>query len=268
LNTSEAERLLECAKRKNLKVTVGHNYQFTNAARRMRQLVADGYLGGNPLHIESYYFYNLGDTSYAKALLGDKSHWVRKLPGKLLHNLISHGVSKIAEFLMAEYPQVVVQGFTSPLLRSINETDIIDELRVVVYDGEHTTAYFTFSSQMRPVLHQMRLYGRQNALIIDDDHETLVKLPGEKYKSYLDHWLPPIVMGKEYFGNAYRNVKSFVNRELRMNSGMRFLIEAFYRSVKDGSPLPIPYREILLTSRIMDDIFRQLENSRSSMRVA
>ena len=268
LNTSEAERLLACAKKKNLKVTVGHNYQFTHAARRMRQLVADGYLGGAPLHIESYYFYNLGDPNYAKAVLGDKNHWVRKLPGKLLHNLISHGVCKIAEFLMADSPQIMAHGFTSPLLRGINETDIIDELRVTIYDGNHTTAYFTFSSQMRPVLHQVRLYGRENALIADDDHETLAKLHGEKYKSYLDHVLPPIVMAKQYWSNAYSNVKGFARRELRMNSGMRYLIETFYQSIKDEAPLPISYREILLTSRIMDSIFAQLESTHSAGKVA
>ena len=41
---------------------------------------------------------------------------------------------------------------------------------------------------------------------------------------------------------------------------MKYLIENFYRSITDGSPVPIPYREILLTTRIMDDLFAQLRN--------
>jgi hypothetical protein len=53
-----------------------------------------------------------------------------------------------------------------------------------------------------------------------------------------------------------------------MKAGMKFLIEGFYRSVAHGEPLPISYREILLTSRIMDSIFMQLESSRSSAKVA
>jgi hypothetical protein len=36
------------------------------------------------------------------------------------------------------------------------------------------------------------------------------------------------------------------------------LIASFYESVADGAPLPIPYREILLTSRIMDATFEQI----------
>jgi len=43
---------------------------------------------------------------------------------------------------------------------------------------------------------------------------------------------------------------------------MKFLIQSFYQSIVEGRPLPIPYREILLTSRIMDSIFRSLDAPR------
>ena len=96
---------------------------------------------------------------YAGALLGDKQHWVRRLPGKLLQNIISHGIARIAEFLEGDSPEVISYGSTSPLLRALGETDIIDELRVIIHDANGTTAYFTFSSQMRPGLHGLRIYG-------------------------------------------------------------------------------------------------------------
>jgi len=47
-----------------------------------------------------------------------------------------------------------------------------------------------------------------------------------------------------------------------MNSGMKYLIESFYRSILEGTPVPISYREILLTARIMDAIFVQLNVNR------
>ncbi len=43
-----------------------------------------------------------------------------------------------------------------------------------------------------------------------------------------------------------------------MDSGMKYLIESFYRSIRQDAPVPIPYREILLTARIMDAIFDQV----------
>ena len=149
LNTEEAERLLQSATARDLKVCVDHNFQFTGPALALRALVADGFLGGPPVHLESYYCYDLSDPNYARAFLSDSGHWVHALPGGLLQNVISHGIARIAEHISSDRPRVIAHGFTSPLLRSLGQRTLRDELRVGIYD-EMTTAYFTFSSQMRP----------------------------------------------------------------------------------------------------------------------
>ena len=93
--------------------------------------------------MESYYCYELNESSsYAKALLSDKKHWVRDLPGKLLQNIISHGIARIAEYLRSDNPEVIVCGFISPALRRAGESEIVDELRVIVREEQGTTAYF------------------------------------------------------------------------------------------------------------------------------
>lgn len=258
VNAEQAERLVALAEERGLKLTAGHDDQFTPVARSMRTLVEHGYLGGPPLHMESYYCYDLGDRQYARALLSDKRHWVRRLPGKLAQNVISHGVARIAEFMAGDAPQVIAHGFVSPLLKSVGEEEIIDELRVIVSDGKRTTAYFTFSSQMRPSLHQFRIYGSRNGLLLDRDQETLIKLRGARYKSYCETFVPPGNFAFQYLGNMARNVKSFLVQDLHAKSGMKHLIESFYASIVDRGPVPIPYREIILTARIMDRIFDQI----------
>ena len=50
-----------------------------------------------------------------------------------------------------------------------------------------------------------------------------------------------------------------------MKSGMTHLVEAFYLSIMEDAPVPIPYQEILLTVRIMDAIFAQLGTNRSEI---
>jgi predicted dehydrogenase len=262
----EAEELVRVAERKHLKLTVGHNAQFSHAANRMRQLVGEGYLGGSPVHMESYYCYDLSDAGYAKALLGDSHHWVRKLPGGLLQNTISHGISKVAEFLTGDTLQITACGFTSPLLRSIGETNIIDELRVIIHDGA-ATAYFTFSSQMRPSLHQLRLYGPKNGLIVDEQKQTVIKLRGAPYKSYLEQFLPPLGYAKQYLNNALGNLKRFAKADFQEGYGMKFLIKAFYESITHSGAVPIPYPEILRTARIMDEIFSQLSFAQKTLKV-
>ena len=264
----QAQELVALAERKGLKLTVGHNDQFTHVAQRMRRLVKSGYLGGSPVHMESYYCYNIADPSYAKALLGDKNHWVRKLPGKLLHNIISHGIARIAEFLTSDEPYVMAYGFVSPLFKQINEREIVDELRVTICEEERTTAYFTFSTQMKPSIHEFRIYGPKNGLILDHDHEILTRLRGKNFKSYAEKFIPPVLFAKQHVENLTTNLKFFLKRDFHMDSGMKYLIESFYRSIREDTPLPIAYREILLTSRIMDTIFDQLANGRSQYNMA
>lgn len=263
LNLADAATLIEIAKNRGLKLTVGHDDQFRHVARRMRALVQTGYLG-TPVHMEAYYCYNLDDPVYAKALLGDSNHWVRRLPGGLLHNIISHGVARIAEFLTSDSPQVIAHGFVSPFLRSIGETSIVDELRVIINEDDHRTAYFTFSSQMRPSMREFRIYGTKNGLFLDPDHETLIKLPGTRYKSYMETFLPPAQIARQHLSNLAINARLFLKRDFHMKAGMKFLIEAFYDSIVKGAPVPIPYREILLTTRLMESIFSQLQMNKKS----
>jgi predicted dehydrogenase len=205
--------------------------------------------------MESCYGYDLGDIRYVKPMLGDPAHWVRRLPGGLFHNIISHGIGRIAEYFPATEPEIVPLAFTSaPLART--GTGIADELRVMFLDRQSgATAYFTFSTQMRPLLHQFRLYGARNGLVVDDDSRVLLELTGRRRKSYLEQFLPPLGFARQSVRWAIRNGLDFARRELHNDMGMKNLIEAFYRSIVDGGPPPIPYDEILTTARLMDQIF-------------
>jgi predicted dehydrogenase len=258
LNTKEAQDLIDFANASKLKLTVGHDLQFTHVSRRMRQLVTQGYLGGLPNHMESYYCYEHADATYAKAILGDAGHWVRRLPGQLLHNIISHGIARIAEFLPGDSPHVAALGFVSPFLKSIGEHELVDELRVTISDEDRTTAYFTFSSQMRPALNLFRLYGSKNGIELDPERETLIKLRGDRFKSYVEKFVPPLNLAAQQLGNVATNLQKFLRNDFHMKSGMKHLIESFYHSIVNDGPPPIPYREIRLTSWIMDTIFDQL----------
>ena len=124
--------------------------------------------------------------------------------------------------------------------------------------------YFTFSSQMRPSLHEFRMYGSKNGLLLDQDKETLIRLRGRRYPSYAEKFIPPITFAGQYLGNLRTNFTRFVKNDFHMKSGMKHLIESFYRSIETGAPESIPYREILLAARIMDSIFEQLSPERSA----
>ena len=118
---------------------------------------------------------------------------------------------------------------------------------------------------MRPAINQFRIYGTQNGLVLDQDQETLIRLRGARFKSYAEKFVPPVVLAQQYLGNLATNARSFLARDFHMKSGMTHLVEAFYLSIMEDAPVPIPYQEILLTVRIMDAIFAQLGTNRSEI---
>src|SRR6266550_2824885 len=258
VTAEQAEALIEFAERRGLKMTAGHNYQFTLEMLEMRRLVSEGYLGGRPIHLESYWSYDLGGSMYSGAFLGSRAHWLRELPGQLFHNIISHGIAKLAEFLDDDVRLIVAEAHQSPQLRNAGASEIMDELRVLLQDKRGTTALFCFSTQFKPPLKRLRIYGPRNSLMVDILTGTLVRSPGASYKSYLTYFIPPLKNAREYFRNLRLNVANFIRQRLYQDFGMKELIERFYNSIRLGAPLPIPYREILLTARLMDEIFAQV----------
>jgi predicted dehydrogenase len=262
ITAGEAEALVQLAEGRGLRATVGHNYQFTLEMLEMRRLVKKGLLGGKPVHLESYWSYDSGDLRYAGAFLSNRTHWVRQLPGQLFQNIISHGIAKLVEFLDDELTQIIATADQSEQLRSLGAHDVLDELRVLIRDKRGVTAFFCFSTQIRG-LNQLRIYGPANSITADIVTGSLVRNTSRSYKSYLTYFVPPLKTAREHFRNARVNMVNFLRRQLYQDFGMKELIERFYDSIRLKGPPPIPYREILLTARIMDEIFSQIYPDRA-----
>jgi predicted dehydrogenase len=263
----EAKALILIAEKRNLKITAGNNYQFTLEMQKLRRLMSLKLLGDKPIHMESYWTYNLQDPIYAQAVLHDPNHWVRRLPGQLFHNIISHGIAKLVEFLDDELVEVIASAHQSPLLQSSPHGGLRDELRVLIRDSTGTTSFFCFSSQIKPNLNQFRIYGEKGSALVDQTSGTLLYYTNASFKSYLTYFIPPIRNALQYARAACENIRSFATQRLYQDHGMRELIERFYDSVRNNKPPPIPYREIVLVARIMDEIFCQINRDCTNMLV-
>jgi predicted dehydrogenase len=258
INTADAIELIQLARSQGLKITAGHNYQFTLEMLEMRRLVARNYLGGAPVHLESYWPYALTDVSYVGPILSSPSHWVRQLPGQLYHNLISHGVAKLVEFLDDDLTQIHAYSHQSAQLAAMGGSGVQDELRVFIRDKKGTTAFFCFSTQIKPRLNILRILGPVKSLVVDHASGSLIRQEISSHKSYLTYLIPPWRLGLQYFRNAWNNFRNIARGRLHQDSGMKELIERFYDSIRTGGEPPIPYREIILTTRIMEEIFQQV----------
>jgi predicted dehydrogenase len=136
--------------------------------------------------------------------------------------------------------------------------EVLDELRVLIRDRSGTTAFFCFSTQINPALSQLRICGLRNSILMDLTSGSIIPYKKRNNKSYLTYFVPPLLNAREHLRNARRNIVQFARRKLYQDYGMTELIRRFYRSIREKTPPPVPYREILLTARIMDEIFSQV----------
>jgi predicted dehydrogenase len=260
----EAEALIRAAGKHGRSVTAGHNYQFCPEVLAMRRLIDDGFLGGRPVHLASHWSYDLGDLNYVGPLLGNPDHWVRRLPGQLQHNIVSHGIARLAEYLDDDIPVLVASAHQSEQLRRLGGQDVMDELRVMLRDRHGTTATFSFSTQVKPGLNRFEVHGPVNSLTVDHASCSVVRHVGKSYKSYLTFMIPPLNSAREHLANAWRNTTNILRWRLYQDSGVKELVQRFHQSIADGTPPPIPYREIVLTARIMDEIFAQVRAAQAA----
>lgn len=256
LDANEAARVIAQAERRSRKLTVGYTYYFDSAARMLRTLVAQGAVG-EPVHLESFFGYNL-KGAFGPSILADQNHWVRKLPGKLFHNLLDHLLNQVTEFLTDEKPLVQAHSWQNAAYSG----DLPDELRVTIVgrqkSGNLISAYATLSAGVRPVQHFLRFYGTKSTAYLDFDSSTITLDRPSTLPGVLSRLESPFVQGWQYIREGGKNVFRFARSDYHFFSGFHYLLAQFYDSILNDEPVPIPYCEILRTARVVDEVVRQV----------
>jgi predicted dehydrogenase len=256
LNAQDGRRLIECVQEAGRKIAINYWNNFEAPALALKQFVADGELG-EPVHVESYYGYDLSD-SFAQALLSDHRHWVHHLPGKLFHNVIDHAINKVVPFLPKDTPEVLARAYRRrPQVNGDNTDEISDELRVMILAGG-VSAYLTFCSHATPTGHFLRVYGTRNTVHVDYRLRTMLVEESQTVPTSLGRLLPPFRSSWQSFRQASHNVGEFAASRFHFFAGLNRLLTLFYQSILNDTPAPISNAEILRVSEIMDDILAQV----------
>ncbi len=260
LDYPDSQRLIEHAEKTGKKVTIGYTYLLDQPALEIRKLRESGQLG-DVVHVESFYGYNLSGP-FGQALLGDPSHWVHSLPGKLFHNTIDHPFSKIIEFIPDDEPEVFAFGHVQREQRAYGDArdHLMDELRVLVR-GKKVTAYITFSAHIRPAAHFVRVYGTKNTVHADYTSRTVTFDANPSLPSAIGRVVPAFEQAARFAREGLKNVTKFAKSDFHFFAGLQNLIRSFYDSIEHGSELPISYRDILRIAKMMDEIFHQLDQT-------
>jgi predicted dehydrogenase len=255
LNTTDGRRLIECMQQTGRKMTINYWYNFETHALAVKEFVAKGNLG-DPVHIESYYGYDWAG-GFGQAILSDDRHWVHQLPGKLFQNIIDHAINKVTPFFPDETLEIIARAYRRRQLNDDRTDAVLDELRVIIL-GRSMSAYVTFCSHARPVGHFMRVYGTKNTAHIDYTFRSMLVEGNQTVPSAFGRLLPPFKSSWELLRQATHNAREFAGSRFHFFAGLNRLLSLFYESILHGTPVPIPYAEILRVSQIVDEISAQV----------
>jgi predicted dehydrogenase len=255
LDATDGRHLIECLRQSGRKMAINYWYNFETPALALKEFVASGKLG-DPIHIESYYGYDLAG-GFGQALLSDDRHWVHQMPGKLFQNIIDHAINKIIPFLPNEPAEIIARAYRRRHLNDDRTDGVLDELRVMILAGG-MSAYVTFCSHARPVGHFMRVYGTKNTAHIDFALRSMSVEKKQSVPGAVGRLLPSFESVWQSLRQATRNAREFAGSQFQFFAGMNRLLSLFYESIQHDTPVPIPYAEILRVSQIMDEISAQV----------
>jgi len=245
MDAAEARDVLRVARQTQRRVCVGHDQLFDPAWLTCKLWIRQGRIG-QVRHIESILGYPINGT-FGNLVAGNPQHWVRKLPGGLFQNTISHPLYRITDLMEEDQPQL--QGGW----RTRNGWNFPTELNISLH-GTTQSGSLTFSTLLPPQ-RITRVYGNTGLIDIDFDAQTLrlssqPRLPGAFAK---------LESASRQFGNGLWNLQQnfwkFARAEIHYFAGMKNLFAAFYDAIQHGTPLPIPPMEIERVTWLMDRMF-------------
>jgi predicted dehydrogenase len=247
VDLGEAHEIVAAAEERGLRVCLGHDQLFDPAWQECRRRLASGEIG-EVVHVEAMQGYDL-DGPFGRLLSGDPTHWVRRLPGGVFQNVMSHALARILDVMPDAVPAIHARQFSLE-----GDQSLPSELRVLLY-GARCTGVLTFSSAIRPTRRVTRVYGTRRALEVDLDARSVTidraaSLPGAFSKVQLA-WRRVAGAGC----NLRTNLARLYRSDLHYFEGMHRLFTQFYEAIATGAPTPVSHADAIRVTRVMDAVF-------------
>lgn len=247
VDLDECQQLLQTALDCERWIQVGHDQSYDPIWLECLRRVRAGHYG-EIQHIDSVLAYPLNGP-FGQHVLADKQHWVRRLPGGLFQNTISHPLYKITDLMLDDQPEVWASWFNKEA-----QADLPTELRVHLR-GEQVTANLLFTSNTKPLQRVVRLYGSQAGCEVDFDAQTIRTFRSASLPGALGKLQTAAQSFREAASNLLHIGWRFLKADLHYFAGMEHLFRAFYAAIRNGEEPPIRYPEIERVTRILDEIF-------------
>ncbi|HJQ10497.1 MAG TPA: Gfo/Idh/MocA family oxidoreductase [Gemmatimonadaceae bacterium] len=240
-SVEDAERVLETARFRGLKVAAGHQLLHEKPTR----IAADLFPSlGRIAHLESYFSFRP----------------VRRAPGgrvPLASDLQLLDILPHPVYLLLNFLKLSDSGQPELLALNVGEGGTVHAL---IRQGS-VTGSLIVTLQGRPVESYLRVVGTNGALHADYVRGTVQRHIGPG-TSGIDKVLAPFrTAGQLIIGTTSALGARVLNRQ-RSYPGLAELFDAFYRAIQTGSPSPVSEENILETTRICEQVAARLRSSK------
>jgi predicted dehydrogenase len=255
----DARAMTACARRNGVRLCVNHNLLCQPLIWKLQRLVSRGELG-ELLHVEAHFAFDIGRSKLDAgdgAAPGEDSRaaWMRQLEGGPMFDFVAHPASILAHFLGEPLRVWAVARDHGRLGNGAP-----DELRAML-DGEHATGAMFISMGSRPDAFTVTLYGSRMTVHANLSNMTLVVRRQRRVPKALGRGLDSLEQAFQLVSGTAAGTAGIVLKLKRPPGEVGTLIHAFYRSLLQDAPPPVPPEAGEAVVRLTSEIRRQISSA-------
>lgn len=245
-SVEEADKVVELAQGKGLKLCVVHNNLFAPTVLKALDMIQKGTLGEvRGVDIRCPW-------PRTNRELANKDHWYHKLPGGLFGEVLPHTIY-LARAFLGEVEPVAVHA------RKFTQYEWIksDELRVIL-NSERGICTVTVSCSWAKNKVLIDIFGTKKSLHLDVINSVMSEF-GYGEETYGSHVAENIRQGFQLLGGTASAVFNVISG--RYATGHETLIRLFVQSMREGTELPVTAEDGREVVRVVEQIAAHVESS-------
>ena len=248
LSTTDVQEMLDAAAENDVMICAGHNMAFDALTRKVAEMVTDGKVGVLVSVETSFRF----DTNRYPAVRADGAqftHWIYRLNGGPLQDLMPHPASLVFEFLHGfdEVKTISQEG-------SILPAGWPEEVRVVLKSAS-ASAYISLSLHEKPDTTTLSIYGDKGAIHADYFSGIITVQQTSSMPRAINRLIHGYRTAYQSFVGATGNIFKVLFGKFDKSGGVNHLIESFYDAIRGNGPVPISKEKMLNTVRLIEAVW-------------
>jgi len=243
LVSKDCERMINVAKKENLKISVVHNEKFYPPFLKAIEMIEKGVIG-------KVTGVNVNSSTQSSEFMKDQSHWVHKLPGGILGETGPHLVYLSLTFLkkVIDVKIIARKNLSFPW-------GSFDEFRALLV-GEEINSSILVSHSNEYTMNEVEIFGTRGLIKLDLQSMLLLHFHRKS--------LHPLSLGLSSLSQSMQIINGLFSNSVKTITGKTFLghnimIEKFVKSIRNNLPVPVSPEEGLETTRVMERLIKNLE---------